>query len=204
MSSAANRAVSPRVEDTHRALLDAARSHITRYGYRRTSMQAVAREAGVSRAALYLHFENKEALFRSLANELQDQIYFAAKEAAGTDLSLTEKLAAIFQAKMGAWGALLDSTEHGSELTDENNRLCGDLSAKSGARFRRLLASVIRDANKAKQIDLRAVALSVDAAVGLVLAAVMGIEACAGGRLSPAVYRRELSRMLAVIVRGLR
>ena len=36
-----------------------------RYGYRKTSMDEVARAAQVSRQGLYLHFANKEDLFRA-------------------------------------------------------------------------------------------------------------------------------------------
>jgi len=46
------------------ALLDAAVSVFARYGFRKTSMDEVARAAGVSRQGLYLQFSDKEALFR--------------------------------------------------------------------------------------------------------------------------------------------
>jgi AcrR family transcriptional regulator len=56
-------------------LLDAAISVFARFGYRKTSMDDVARAAGVSRQGLYLSFANKEELFRravehSLSNQL--------------------------------------------------------------------------------------------------------------------------------------
>src|ERR1700678_3238330 len=47
-----------------RALLDAAVGVFARYGFRKTSMDEVARAAGVSRQGLYLQFANKEELFR--------------------------------------------------------------------------------------------------------------------------------------------
>src|SRR5262245_46989826 len=46
-----------------RKLLDAAVLVFTRFGYRKTSMDEVARAAGVSRQGLYLHFSTKEELF---------------------------------------------------------------------------------------------------------------------------------------------
>jgi AcrR family transcriptional regulator len=48
-----------------RALLEAALGVFTRYGFRKASMDEVARAAQVSRQALYLHFSNKETLFRA-------------------------------------------------------------------------------------------------------------------------------------------
>jgi AcrR family transcriptional regulator len=35
-----------------------------RFGFRKTAMDDVAREAGISRQALYAYFDDKEALFR--------------------------------------------------------------------------------------------------------------------------------------------
>jgi AcrR family transcriptional regulator len=196
--------VSPsRSTSTRRNVLDAARATFTRYGYRRTSMGQVAREAGLSRAAVYLHFASKEELFRDLASELQDQIFASAREAAASDRSLLDRLVAIFEAKLGAWGALLDATEHGSELTDENNRLCGDISAAAKQRFRRLLKKVLTEANKAGEIDLVAAGVKPEAAVDLILAAIQGIEARSDARTSAGGYRREIGPMLRILVRGL-
>src|SRR5258707_15768776 len=44
-------------------ILDAAGRIFMEQGYGATSMDAVAREAGVSKATLYAHFTNKEQLF---------------------------------------------------------------------------------------------------------------------------------------------
>jgi len=46
------------------AVLDAAVAVFARYGFRKASMEEVARAAGVSRQGLYLQFANKEELFR--------------------------------------------------------------------------------------------------------------------------------------------
>ncbi|WP_328375615.1 helix-turn-helix domain-containing protein [Micromonospora zamorensis] len=47
-------------------VLKAARVTFARYGYRRTSMEAIAQAADMSRPALYQHLSNKEAVFRDL------------------------------------------------------------------------------------------------------------------------------------------
>jgi AcrR family transcriptional regulator len=51
-------------ESRHEALLEAAVGVFARYGFRKASMDEVARAAGVSRQGLYLQFADKEALFR--------------------------------------------------------------------------------------------------------------------------------------------
>lgn len=43
-------------------ILDAAARLITHYGYDKTSVDEIAREAGISKGAVYLHFRSKEAV----------------------------------------------------------------------------------------------------------------------------------------------
>jgi AcrR family transcriptional regulator len=46
------------------AILVAATAAFLRYGFKKTSMDDVARAAAVSRQGLYLYFETKDLLFR--------------------------------------------------------------------------------------------------------------------------------------------
>lgn len=53
-------------------VLQAARSHFLEYGYDPTSMDQIAREAGVSKATLYAHFDSKETLlYEMMQDEFQ-------------------------------------------------------------------------------------------------------------------------------------
>lgn len=47
-------------------ILDAAESLTLHYGYDKTTVSDIAREAGVSKGAIYLHFDSKETLFEAL------------------------------------------------------------------------------------------------------------------------------------------
>lgn len=47
-------------------ILDAAAKLITHYGYDKTTVGDIAREAGVSKGAIYLHWRSKDALFEAL------------------------------------------------------------------------------------------------------------------------------------------
>ncbi len=48
---------------TRDAILDAAGTLLGRYGYHKTTMDDLAREAGVARRTLYLHFKSKDEIF---------------------------------------------------------------------------------------------------------------------------------------------
>jgi len=51
---------------TRRRIADAARHCFYEHGVAETSIEQIAREAGVGRATLYLHFANKDAILREL------------------------------------------------------------------------------------------------------------------------------------------
>ena len=67
--------MTPAMIDRQKTVLNAAFQAFATYGYRRTSMEDVARVAGLSRTALYQHFRNKEDIFRSLAVNYFDEAF---------------------------------------------------------------------------------------------------------------------------------
>lgn len=61
-------------EDTPNVILDAADRLIARFGYRKTTVEDVAREAGVGKGTIYLYFPSKEELALSLADRKNEHI----------------------------------------------------------------------------------------------------------------------------------
>jgi AcrR family transcriptional regulator len=59
---------------TRRALLDAARSVFAEKGYHETAAEEIVRRAGVTRGALYHHYEDKKDLFRAVVDEMEGEI----------------------------------------------------------------------------------------------------------------------------------
>lgn len=56
----------PENEAREQRILDAALDLIVHYGYDKTTVSDIAREAGVSKGAIYLHFSSKDELFEAL------------------------------------------------------------------------------------------------------------------------------------------
>lgn len=81
------------VDTRQAALLEAAVSVFARYGFRKTSMEEVARAAAVSRQGLYLQFANKEELFRrALEHSLSKQLRAALAALTLAEGSLESRL----------------------------------------------------------------------------------------------------------------
>jgi len=58
--------VKPTYEEREQRILDAAEKLFSHYGYDKTTVSDIAREAGISKGAIYLHYKSKDALFEGL------------------------------------------------------------------------------------------------------------------------------------------
>lgn len=128
-----------------RQILDAAYTCFARHGARRTTMDDIAREAGVSRATVYQHVKNKDDAFRRLVERMFAAATQQARAAAQAEADLDEKLASVLAAKLGltlmVWR---DSPAHAMELLGDNTRLSADLSVEFTATLHDLLVAAIR------------------------------------------------------------
>lgn len=84
------------------AILEAAKGVFLRYGLKKTSMDDLARAAGLSRQSLYLHFATKEALFRETLLQLIATSRAACRAAfAREELDVEARLLTAFEAVHG-------------------------------------------------------------------------------------------------------
>jgi AcrR family transcriptional regulator len=97
------------------AVLDAATGVFLRYGFKKTSMDDLARAAGLSRQGLYLQFPTKDALFKeTILNVIATTRTAGQAALARADLDIEERLLNAFEAVHGhAIG------KHGSEHLNE-------------------------------------------------------------------------------------
>ncbi|ROO62395.1 TetR family transcriptional regulator [Micromonospora sp. Llam0] len=81
------------------AIADAAVDVFIRYGFKKTSMDDLAKAANISRQGLYLHFRTKEALFVAAVERLVAAVCTATQAAFDrTDLDARQRLLGAFEA----------------------------------------------------------------------------------------------------------
>jgi len=194
---------SPRRKATRESILAAALTCFARDGYRHTALDRVAREADISRAALYLHFASKEELFRALVAGWHARATAEAAAAARGDGNLADRLTAVLAAKTGRFFDLLRSSQHAEEFLDENHRLCGALSADAAATHTRLLARMLSAAAGAGEISFAAAGVSAAQTAELLLDTAEGIKTRGRATLSPRAYRRRLAQAVHILIAGL-
>ena len=115
-------------------IIDAAMTVFRRHGFRRSSIEQAAEAAGLTRQALYHHFDSKEALFRAVIERLYQDARVAettaadAKEKDGGGLAdiLVAQIAARLTHLIGS----LDGSPHVEELFSEHLGQSRDLYQK--------------------------------------------------------------------------
>jgi AcrR family transcriptional regulator len=126
------------------ALLDAAVGVFARYGFRKASMDEVARAAGVSRQGLYLQFANKEELFRrALEHTLSSQLEAAAAALSREEDGLEQRLIAACDAWSGRFVGSLGADA--ADLMCASTSLAGTTLNHYQARFEQAVARAIAD-----------------------------------------------------------
>ena len=125
-------------------VLDAARVVFARYGFRKAAMEDIAREAGVSRPALYQWFGNKRAVFQALAEVIAAEALEAADAAWPDAAPLAEGLPAAILAKDLPLYRLLRTSPHGAELLAVDEAVTSRVAAGLEAAFAGLLAAKVR------------------------------------------------------------
>ena len=187
-------------ESRRAAILDAALRLFGQYGYRRTSMDDIAREAEIGKGTIYLSFASKEEVFQALGERLVQRMLAGAEDASRRPGTTADKLAAMHAAWFGTYVETIRHSPHAAELLDAKHRLSADLVADAARRYKRLVRDVLTEAAAAGELDLELAGLTADTAAELLIASARGLESSAA---SPAAYRRYLDALVRVMISGL-
>lgn len=186
--------------DKREHILAAARTCFLLYGFKRTAMDDIARAASVSRAALYLLFPNKEAMFRALSEQLHDAALERVDAALRAEQPIEERLVAAFEGKNLELLALVQSGVHGDELVDLYHGIGSDIAQQAEHMFRTKLTNAFEEANVRGDIDLAHVALTPQQCADLLTCATQGLKRMP---LDIALYRQQLAQLMRVFCAAL-
>lgn len=129
-----------KLDDTRaKAILTSAFQAFSAYGFRKTSMDDIARGAGMSRPAVYLHYKNKEAIVRSLTQAHYAEKIAAVTQALQGDGAVSDILARAIDAQIAGMAAILASP-HGLEMLDTSKSTAADIVAEGEAALADLYA----------------------------------------------------------------
>ncbi len=129
------------------AILSAAVTVFARFGYRRASMDEVARAAQLSRQGLYFHFANKEVLFAETVGYLLETSLEGARAALASEGSLEERIISAYDAMYGPHlgGGMLGSSPHLGELFEAARQALGDRVKAHERAFASVIGQALRE-----------------------------------------------------------
>jgi AcrR family transcriptional regulator len=179
------------------AVYDAASVVFAQYGFRRTTMNDIAKSAGISRPALYLMFENKEDLFQGLAAHRLDQaIDSALSVLQGSDGIADRFLESLLVFEQIFYEPIADSP-HGTELMDISLSLASEIMTKKLARFHAALTKSLSEAEARGQITFARTPMKPRAFVELLFTALNGVKKRA---LNTAEFRKLVRQLTEIFL----
>jgi AcrR family transcriptional regulator len=186
---------------TAQGIVDAARRLFARYGYRRTSMNDIAREAGLAKTTLYLHYKGKDDILRAVQAHVMHQMHERCERAFGLDMPFCDKLLAVMEARFGP-----TVEDHYSQLYTEMfavwTEVGGSLWYEDRRNFLQALARMLADFERAGEIDLTRIGRDAEAVARVLIRAVHG------ARLDSTVttleqFEDHLRSIVLLVARGL-
>jgi len=142
-------------------VLETALTVFARHGFSKTSIEDIAKAAGISRQGIYLHFKNKDEIFgASIQKTLDDGLRAANKVFDDDRLTLEEKLLKALAEWFGRHAGLFHP--EASDLGAQCERVLGDAVEKSSSSFQKKLEKLIlaSSAKKTKGAEKRAATIA--------------------------------------------
>jgi AcrR family transcriptional regulator len=176
--------------DKSARILKAALDLFIRYGIKRTSIDDIAREAGIAKGTLYLYYKSKDALFAAVAETICAERLAMAREASAGTGSMVDRLVAILDSQFGVMCRLIAESPHVAELTES-----------------RAFAAATYDKHDRDIEALIEEVLSLDGVSGpnvpemLTACAIGMVEICG---TNEKLFRERLTALFDTLIRGLR
>jgi AcrR family transcriptional regulator len=176
--------------DKRDRILDAAQNLFVRYGVKRTSIDEVAREAGIAKGTVYLSFKSKAELFAAIADRLCASTLADVQRIALETAPLTTRLVGILDRYIGVTHRLVAQSPHIAELTASKEKLSAAAFDALDRRIRSLLSVLLGEVGIAR-----------DGAADMLLAAGKGTLYTGDDAEQP--YRARLAAMIDTLMAGL-
>jgi AcrR family transcriptional regulator len=191
-----------KMEETRGRILQAAEELFSRYGFAKTTMVEIAGRCHMSAANIYRFFEKKEDIVAEMANRYFRTVESSLREVVNKPGPTASERLENFVTAMLSHSHNLCSCEE--KINESVGYIIGrrrDLIEKHQEALRSLLAEVLSEGNRSGEFDVE----DVIGTAGIILDATFmyQTQGCTGS-LSLEEMKQSASRMVGLIVRGLR
>lgn len=142
-----------RAIEKRRRILDAARTLMLREGIRGTTMEAIARQAGIAKATLYTQFPDKEAVFGGILDQLVDALTAAFDAGISGPGTLPQRIGAALAGKYGVIARAIEGSPFAQEIFSTHGRITDRLRALDASTNEQIVTA-LRHAGIAEPVEL--------------------------------------------------
>jgi TetR/AcrR family transcriptional regulator, transcriptional repressor of aconitase len=114
-----------------RLILDAACDCFLKFGYAKSSLEDIAKQAAISRPLIYRKFKSKEQIFAAVLEDIFERTHRAAEHALAKAGSKREKLMSLYQALLlDPWKELIVDAPMGAEFYEACSRVTPEIDER--------------------------------------------------------------------------
>lgn len=125
-------------------ILDAAQSVFARYGVSKTTMNDIARQAGIARQTLYNKYPGKSEVLRACVRQYGDTSLFQVQEAWKSEPTFAGQLDQFFELCPLAWFDTVNSAPEAADLLDGVNAVAAEELNEMRVKWETLWSQQIR------------------------------------------------------------
>ena len=134
------------------AILTAAFDVFASYGFKRTSMDDIAKAAGVSRPALYQSFSNKVDIYRAIVTSFCNSIHSECLVIVAAEKPIVEKLGAVFKMAVVEPHTMMENMPHGEEIIGLKQDFAEDVFEDFNAKLNAVFVEIIGSSNGSAEL----------------------------------------------------
>jgi AcrR family transcriptional regulator len=190
----------PSIDPKDSAILRSAFVAFARYGLRRTSMADIAKGAGMSRPALYLHYAGKEDIFNALVRTHFQRAEKEVAKALAAPATPAETLLAALRAIDGDAVEMMLNSPHADEIMSANTPFNQAEVLEAHERIAGHIARWIAEGVAAGQLSIAGLGATAEEIAATIMAAKFGIKSFSQDY---AAYRAGQARLAAVFGKAL-
>jgi len=124
-------------------IVEAAISVILRYGMRRSSMNDIAKEAGISRQTLYLMFSNKDEVLRATIHLFADRALAEIETSCTNATTLSDKMDIVFEQLAIKPYELMKMSPDAQDIINGFNDACKEEISLTNERYRSAIEEIL-------------------------------------------------------------
>jgi TetR/AcrR family transcriptional repressor of mexJK operon len=140
--------------DKRTAILDAAQKRFAHYGLHKVTMDEIAADLGISKAALYYYFTTKEEIFRQVIAREQQEFVERMQAIIGRDIAPSKKLYAYILHQLDFFDELVTLKLISDSDRQAPRPVLGDLFKAFSQAELKLMKTIIRQGTEAGEMQV--------------------------------------------------